>query len=75
MSVKLLSIFDVTLMSHQEINELMLSYRDQWKTSSACVAIIENCEVIERVHGDVGLVKTTKMEAGMRGRTLLTLGM
>jgi len=63
-------------MTKQEVNELMLSYRDQWLTVHACIAISINCDTILKARGEdeSGLTAMTKLEASMRGRALLGMG-
>ena len=71
MEVEILKREDILYMTTEQINEIMISYRDKWTSSIACMKIMHNCDMIKSVHSNVGLLETTRMEAEMRGRMIM----
>lgn len=71
MKIEKLERIDIVSMTTVEINELMVSYRVSWNTSIDCMRIMHNCDMIKSIHGNVGILETTRMEAAMRGRMIL----
>lgn len=66
---------ELRCLPEKDINTLLLRARDYWLTPDACCKIIMMCDNIISIYGDgrLPMVHSTKLEAAMRGKVLISL--